>query len=155
MTTAQRSSPITGTGASPWATASVPDKCFQHKRSGLSSFPEFQAGVLPHTEEHRSPGHYTAPETTTTQTQRREGVGAHFQEATHTVCVSYIESSTLGRSGHLWLYWVCFFRDPHIFKGLYYTVFFKMTTPNFSRSNSKFYCFLIDVWMHCRVHPIC
>ena len=69
--TAQRNSPISGTGSSPSVTASALGKYFQHKLWGLSSFPEFQAGVLPHTGERRSLGRYTAPETTHTHRDRR------------------------------------------------------------------------------------
>lgn len=50
--------------------ASALGKCFRRTRWGLSSFPEFQAIVLPHTEEHRSLGHYTAPEQTQKHTER-------------------------------------------------------------------------------------
>lgn len=70
-TTAQRNSLILDTGSSLWATASAPCKYFQHKLSGLSLFPEFQEGVLPHRGERMSPGRYTAPETTHRHRERR------------------------------------------------------------------------------------
>lgn len=50
--------------SSHWETVSPLCKCFPHKQSQLSLFPEFRAGAPLHTEERRSRGHYTAPEKT-------------------------------------------------------------------------------------------
>lgn len=71
-----------GTESSLSKTVSAPDKYFQHKLSGLSLFQQFRAGSLLHTGEHRSLGHYTAPETTHTQTHTQKGVRTFLKSDT-------------------------------------------------------------------------